>query len=82
MDQTGLTPHPEIEVVAAVEAAMVVVAVMVEEAVEVAEGRHHPDPEEQDMERLSPPHVDNKLYGQSPDIFTGDKQKAREFITQ
>ena len=29
-----------------------------------------------------PPHVDNKLYGQSPDIFTGDKQKAREFITQ
>ena len=29
-----------------------------------------------------PPHVDNKLYGQSPDIFTGDKRKAREFITQ
>ena len=29
-----------------------------------------------------PPHVDNKLYGQRPDIFTGDKQKAREFITQ
>ena len=29
-----------------------------------------------------PPHVDNKLYGQSPDILTGDKQKAREFITQ
>ena len=29
-----------------------------------------------------PPHVDNKLYGQSPDIFTGDKQKARKFITQ
>ena len=29
-----------------------------------------------------PPHVDNKLYSQSPDIFTGDKQKAREFITQ
>ena len=26
--------------------------------------------------------MDNKLYGQSPDIFTGDKQKAREFITQ
>ena len=29
-----------------------------------------------------PSHVDNKLYGQSPDIFTGDKWKAREFITQ
>ena len=29
-----------------------------------------------------PPHMDNKLYDQSPDIFTGDKQKAREFITQ
>ena len=29
-----------------------------------------------------PPHVDSKLYGQSPDIFTGDKQKAQEFITQ
>ena len=28
-----------------------------------------------------PPHVDNKLFGQSPDIFTGDKRKAREFIT-
>ena len=24
--------------------------------------------------------MDNKLYGQSPDIFTGDKQKAKEFI--
>ena len=23
-----------------------------------------------------PPHLDSKLYGQSPDIFTGDKQKA------
>ena len=56
-------------------------AVEVAEAVGVAEERHHPDPEEQDMERLSL-HVDNKLYGQSPDIFTGDKQKAREFITQ
>ena len=29
-----------------------------------------------------PPHVDNKLYGQSPDIFTGDRQRAREFIMQ
>ena len=29
-----------------------------------------------------PPHVDSKLYGQSPDIFTGDKWKARKFITQ
>ena len=29
-----------------------------------------------------PPHVDSKLYSQSPDIFTGDKQKARESITQ
>ena len=29
-----------------------------------------------------PPNVDNKLFGQSPDIFTGDKRKAREFITQ
>ena len=29
-----------------------------------------------------PPNMDNKLYGQSPDIFTGDKQKAQEFITQ
>ena len=26
--------------------------------------------------------MDNKLYSQSPDIFTGDKQKARKFITQ
>ena len=29
-----------------------------------------------------PPYVDSKLYGQSPDIFTGDKQKAQEFVTQ
>ena len=29
-----------------------------------------------------PPHVDSKLYSQSPDIFTGDKWKAQEFITQ
>ena len=29
-----------------------------------------------------PPHMNNKLYGQSPEIFTGDKQKAQEFITQ
>ena len=59
------------------------VAVEAVEAVEaVAEECHYPDLEEQDTEHLSPPHVDNKLYGQSPDIFTGDKRKAREFITQ
>ena len=39
-------------------------------------------PGEAGHEAPLPPHVNNKLYGQSPDIFTGDKQKAREFITQ
>ena len=29
-----------------------------------------------------PPNIDNKLFGQSPNIFTGDKGKAQEFITQ
>ena len=41
-----------------------------------------PGPREAGHGALLPPHVDNKLYGQNPDIFTGDKQKAREFITQ
>ena len=41
-----------------------------------------PGPRGAGHEAPLPPHVDNKLYGQSPDIFTGDKQKAREFITQ
>ena len=73
LDRTSLTPQ---------EMGVAAVAVEAAEMVEVAEERHHPDPEGQDMERLSPPHVDNKLYGQNPDIFTGDKRKAREFITQ
>ena len=38
-----------------VEVAVVVVVVEVVEAVGVAEERHHPDPEKQDMERLSLP---------------------------
>ena len=41
-----------------------------------------PEPREAGHEAPLPPHVDSKLYGQSPDIFTGDKRKAREFITQ
>ena len=51
LDQTSLTPHPEIGVV--VVEMVAVEAVEVE--VEVAEGRHHLDPGEQDMERLSLP---------------------------
>ena len=45
-------------------------------------GAPPPGPGGAGQEAPLPPHVDNKLYGQSPDIFTGDKQKAREFITQ
>ena len=57
MDRTSLTPHLEIGVVVV---EVVVVAVEAVEAVEVvevevAEGRHHPDPGEQDTERLSLP---------------------------
>ena len=45
-------------------------------------GAPPPGPREAGQGAPLPPHVDNKLYSQSPDIFTGDKQKAREFITQ
>ena len=40
-------------------------------------GAPPPGPGEAGHEAPLPPHVHNKLYGQSPDIFTGDKQKAR-----
>ena len=46
------------------------------------EGAPPPGPRGAEHGAPLPPHVDNKLYGQSPDIFTGDKRKAREFITQ
>ena len=45
-------------------------------------GAPPPEPRGAGHEAPLPPHVDSKLYGQNPDIFTGDKQKAREFITQ
>ena len=45
-------------------------------------GAPPPRPRGAGHEAPLPPHVDNKLYSQSPDIFTGDKRKAREFITQ
>ena len=39
-------------------------------------GMPPPEPGEAGHEAHLPPHMDSKLYGQSPDIFTGDKQKA------
>ena len=51
LDWINLTPHQEMGVVAV--EAVVVEAEEVEVVAEVAEERHHQDPEEQDMECLS-----------------------------
>ena len=53
-DRTNLTPHPEMGV-AVVEVAVEVVDKVDKVEMEVAEERHHLDPEEQDTERLSLP---------------------------